>query len=89
MANKLSRTQLMTRAGISGPAAPESIDFPTTMLPTKPIAYKNVTKKIAYATTPYTSAKARDIDTSHAPGMLAKGQWKSIVEIKHSGLFRA
>jgi hypothetical protein len=37
---------LMTSAFASGPAGPESIDFGTITLPTKPIAYKNETRKM-------------------------------------------
>ena len=38
-ANKPSSMVLMSALSISGPGIPESIDFGTTQLPTKPIAY--------------------------------------------------
>ena len=46
-ANKPSSMVLMSMLSISGPAAPESIDFGTTRLLTKPIAYSMVTRNTA------------------------------------------
>jgi len=46
-ANNTSSMVLMSMLSISGPAAPESIDFGTTRLLTKPIAYSMVTRNTA------------------------------------------
>ena len=46
-ANSASNAASISSAVCHGPSAGESIDFGTPKLPTKPMAYRNVAKKIA------------------------------------------
>jgi hypothetical protein len=47
---------------MNGPLVLESIDLGTTRLPRKPIAYRKVAKKTAYAITPYIKAMTLPMD---------------------------
>ena len=45
-ANRPSSSTFTATAPPTGPAAPESMDLGTTRLPTNPMAYRNVPRKI-------------------------------------------
>ena len=47
-ANTLNKTTLINREENNVDSAPESIDFGTKILPTKPIAYKKAIRKMIY-----------------------------------------